>query len=131
MSSIDLVTQTWVAAALTEPARIADRLRPMLRRGAGMLLGTGPVSTGSRVCLCAAIGRLAWRALRSCSGPVSVGPAVVLAGVTGNAIGQAQGAVADLALLAGGLAPGCPSLSVRKRIKPETSEMPRTMGKSI
>ena len=126
VSSIDLVTKAWAAVALTEPVRIADGLCPMLRRGAGMLLGPVPVSAGNRVCVGAAAGRLAWRAPRSCSGPVSAGRlAVMPAGVTGNAIGWARGAVvdfiglgpitcdewpvanaADLALVAGGLAPG-------------------------
>ena len=54
VSTIDLVTSAWAAADLTPPARIADRLRPKLRRSAGILLGTVPVSTGYRVCVCAA-----------------------------------------------------------------------------
>ena len=124
--SIDLVTKAWAAAALTEPVRIAEWLYLMLRHSAGMFLGTVPVSTGYWVCVCAAAGWFGWRALRSSSVPVSVCLAVMLAGVTGNAIGQAQGAVvdfigigpitgdvwlvvnvADLALVVGGLALGC------------------------
>ena len=123
--SIDLVTKEWAEAALTEPVRIADWLYLMLRHNAGMFLGTVPVSTEYWLCVCMALGWFGWRALRSFSAPVAVCVAVVLAGMAGNAIGQAQGAVvdfigfgpitddkwlvvnvADIALVGGGLALG-------------------------
>ena len=93
--SIDLATKAWAAVTLTEPVPIADWLYLMLRHNAGMFLGTVPVSTGYWVCVCAALGWFGWRALRSVSAPVAVCVAAVLAGLTGNAIGQAQGAVVD------------------------------------
>ena len=124
--SVDLVTKAWAAAALTEPVRIADGLYLMLRHNAGMFLGTVSVSTGYWVCVCTALGWFGWRAFRSRSTSVAVCLAIVLSGVIGNAIGQARGAVvdfigigpitgkmwlvanvADLALVAGGLALAC------------------------
>ena len=93
--SIDLVTKTWAAAALTEPVRIADGLYLMHRYNSGLFLGTLPVSTGYWVCVCAALGWFGWCAFRSRSTSVALCLAVVLSGVIGNAIGQAQGAVVD------------------------------------
>ena len=93
--SIDLVTKAWAEAALTEPVRIADWLYLMLHHNSGLFLGIVPVSTGYWICVCVALGWFGWRALGSSSVPVSVCLAVVLAGVAGNAIGQAQGAVVD------------------------------------
>ena len=95
MLGIDLVTKAWAEAALTEPVGIADWLYLMLHHNSGLFLGTVPVSTGYWVCVCAAAAWFGWRALNSSSVPVSVCLAVVLAGVAGNAIGQAQGAVVD------------------------------------
>ena len=92
---IDLVTKAWAAAAFAEPVRIADWLYLMLHHNAGMFLGAVPVSVGYWVCVCAALGWFGWRALRSYSLPVAVCVAAALAGLTGNAIGQAQGAVVD------------------------------------
>ena len=132
--SADLVTKAWAEAALTEPVRIADWLGLMLRHNAGMFLGTVPVSTGYWICVCATAGWFGWRAIRSRRKSVAICLAVVVSGVIGNAIGQAQGAVvdfigigpiagdkwlvanvADLALVAGTLALGC-SL-VRERVR--------------
>ena len=93
--SIDLVTKAWAAVALTEPVRIADWLNLMLRHNSGMFLGTVPVSTGYWVCVCGALGLFGWRAFRSRSTSVAICLAVVLSGVMGNAIGQAQSAVVD------------------------------------
>ena len=93
--SIDLVTKAWAAAVLTEPVRVADWLYLMLRHNAGIFLGTVPVSTGYWVCVCTALGWFGWRAFRSRSTSVAVCLAIVLSGVIGNAIGQAQGAVVD------------------------------------
>ena len=93
--SIDLVTKACAEAALTESVRIADWLNLMLRHNSGMFLGTVPVSTGYWVCVCAALSWFGWRAFRSRSTSVAVCLAVVLSGVIGNAIGQAQGAVVD------------------------------------
>lgn len=93
--SIDLVTKEWAEAALTEPVRIADWFYLMPRHNAGMFLGTVPVSTEYWVCVCVALGWFGWRALRSFNAPVAVCVAAVLAGMAGNAIGQAQGAVVD------------------------------------
>ena len=95
VSSVDLVTKAWAEAALTEPVRIADWLYLMHHHNSGMFLGVVPVSTGYWVWVCAAAGWFGWRALRSSSVPMSVCLAVVLAGVAGNAVGQAQGAVVD------------------------------------
>ena len=92
---IDIATKTWAAASLTEPVRITDWLYLMLHHNAGVFLGTVPVSGWYWMGVCAAMGWFGWRALRSANTPVAVCLAVVLAGVTGNAIGQAQGAVVD------------------------------------
>lgn len=122
---VDIVTKAWAASVLTEPVRVADWLYLMLHRNSGLFLGTLPVSAGYWVCVLAAMGWFGWRALRSRSVAIVVCLATVLAGLTGNAIGQAQGAVvdfigvgpvtgdkwlvlniADLALVGGGLALG-------------------------
>ena len=122
---IDLVTKAWAAVAFAEPVRIAEWLYLMLHHNAGMFLGAVPVSVGYWVCVCAALGWFGWRALRSYSTPVAVCVAAALAGLAGNAIGRAQGAVvdfiavgpvtgnlwlvangADLALVVGGLGVG-------------------------
>ena len=122
---LDVTTKAWAAAVLAEPVRIADWLYLMLHHNSGLFFGTVPVSTGYWVCVCVALGWFGWRALRSTSAPAAVCVAAVLAGLTGNAIGQAQGAVvdfiafgpvsgdswmvvnvADLALVGGGLALG-------------------------
>ena len=95
MLSIDLATKAWAAVVFAEPVRIADWLYLMLHHNAGMFLGTVPVSAGYWVCVCAALGWFGWRALRSYSTPVAVCVAAALAGLTGNAIGQAQGAIVD------------------------------------
>ena len=95
MLGIDLVTKAWAEAVLTEPVRIADWLYLMLHHNSGLFLGTVPVSAGYWVCVCAAAAWFGWRALNSSSVPVSVCLAVVLAGVAGNAVGQAQRAVVD------------------------------------
>ena len=95
MLGIDLVTKAWAGAALTEPVRIADWLYLMHHHNSGLFLGAVPVSTGYWVCMCAAAAWFGWGALSSSSVPVSVCLAVVLAGVAGNAVGQAQGAVVD------------------------------------
>ena len=92
---IDVATKAWAAEFLTEPIRVADWLYLMLRHNSGVFLGTLPVSTGYWIGVCAAIGWFGWRALRSTSVPVAICVAVVLGGVTGNAIGQARGAVVD------------------------------------
>ena len=93
--SIDLLTKAWAAVAFAEPVRIADWLYLMLHHNAGMFLGAVPVSAGYWVCVFAVLGWFGWRALRSYSTPVAVCVAAALAGLTGNAIGQAQGAVVD------------------------------------
>ena len=132
--SVDLATKAWAEAALSDPIRVADWLGLMLRHNAGMFLGTVPVSTGYWICVCAAVGWFGWRAIRSRRKSVAICLAVVVSGVTGNAIGRAQGAVvdfigigpiagdewlvvnvADLALVAGALVLGC-SL-VRERVR--------------
>ena len=92
---IDVGTKSWAAAALTEPVRIADWLYLVLYHNSGLFLGTVPVSAGYWVCVCAATVWFGWRAWRSTSAATTVCLAVVLAGLTGNAIGQAQGAVVD------------------------------------
>lgn len=105
----------------------------MLHHNAGLFVGTVPVSVWYRPCVCAAMGRLGWRVLRTTSVPLAVCLAVALAGLIGNAIGQAQDAVvaflgfwptngtewlvmnvADLALVGGVLALGIHL--VRRRI---------------
>lgn len=67
----------------------------MLHRNSGLFLGVVPVSAGYWLCVSAAMGWFGWRAFRSTSVPVASCLAVVLAGVAGNAIGQARGAVVD------------------------------------
>lgn len=91
----DIATKAWAAACLTEPVRIADWLYLMLRHSSGVFLGTVPVSAEYWVCVVAALVWFGWRTFRSTSAPVAICLAVVLAGVTGNAIGQAQDAVVD------------------------------------
>ena len=122
---IDIATKAWANVVLAEPVRIADWLYLMLHHNSGMFLGTVPVSAGYWVAVVAATGWFGWRALRSTSALVAVCLAVALAGLVGNAIGQAQGTVvdfigvgpigedqwlvvnvADLALVGGGLALG-------------------------
>ena len=93
--SIDIATKTWAAASLTEPVRIADWLYLMLHHNSGLFFGAVPVSAWYWVCVGAALVWFGWRALRSTSAPVAICLAVVLAGVTGNAIGQARDAVVD------------------------------------
>ena len=131
---LDVTTKAWAAAVLTDPVRIADWLYLMLHHNSGMFLGTVPVSGGYWVGMAAAMGWFGWRALRSTSAPVAICLAAVLAGLTGNSIGQAQGAVvdfiafgpvsgdswmvvnvADLALVGGGLALGLYLLCRRLR----------------
>lgn len=130
----DVATKAWAASVLTEPVRIADWLYLMLHRNSGMFLGTVPVSVGYWLCVGAAMGWFGWRALRSTSPSVAMCLAAALAGLTGNAIGQARGGVvdfigfgpiagelwlianvADLALAAGGLALGL--LLLRERVR--------------
>ena len=91
----DIATKAWAAACLTEPVRIADWLYLMLRHNSEVFLGTAPVSAEYWVCVGAALVWFGWRTFRSTSAPVAICLAVVLAGITGNAIGQAQGAVVD------------------------------------
>ena len=78
-----------------EPVRVADWLHLMLHGNSGVFLGTVPLSAGYWICVCAATGWFGWRALRVKSATIAVCLAAVLAGMTGNAIGQAQGAVVD------------------------------------
>ena len=92
---IDIATKAWAKVDLTEPVRIADWLYLILHRNSGLLLGTVPLSAGYWICVCAASGWFGWRALRSTSVPIAVCLAVALAGLMGNAIGQAQGGVVD------------------------------------
>ena len=92
---IDLATKAWAASVVTEPIRIADWLYLTLHRNSGMFLGTVPLSAGYWIVVCTAAGWFGWRALRSKSTPIAVCLAAALAGMTGNAIGQAQGAVVD------------------------------------
>lgn len=92
---LDTGTKEWAQATLTEPVRIADWLCLMLYRNSGLFFGTVPVSAGYWVGVCAALGWFGWRALRSTSVTLAVCLAVALAGLAGNAIGQARGAVVD------------------------------------
>lgn len=134
--AIDLATKAWAASFLTEPIRIADWLYLMLHRNSGMFLGTVPLSAAYWIVVCAAAGWFGLRALRSKSAPIAVCLAVVLAGMTGNAVGQVQGAVvdfigvgpivgdawlianvADLSLVSGALALGICLLRERARRK--------------
>ena len=91
----DLATKAWAAASLTEPVRITDWLYLILHHNSGMFLGAMPVSAGYWVGVIAAMGWFGWRALRSTSVTPAVCLAVALAGLAGNAIGQARGAVVD------------------------------------
>ena len=91
----DLATKAWAASVLTEPVRISDWLYLILHRNSGMFLGTVPLSAAYWIVVCAAAAWFGRRALRSNSAPVAMCLAGVLAGMTGNAIGQAQGAVVD------------------------------------
>ena len=92
---IDIAAKAWASAVLTEPVRIADWLYLMLHRNSGLFLGTVPVSAGYWICVCAAAGWFGWRTWRSTHTPPAVCLASILAGLAGNAIGQAQGAVVD------------------------------------
>ena len=92
---IDLATKAWAASVLTDPFRVADWLYLMIHRNSGMFLGTVPLSDGYWIVVCAAAGWFGMRALRSRSAPIAVCLVAALAGMTGNAIGQAQGAVVD------------------------------------
>ena len=92
---VDVVTKAWAASVLTESVRVADWLYLMLRHNSGLFFGTVPVSAGYWVCVLVAMGWFGWRALRSRSVAFVVCVATVLAGLTGNAIGRAQGAVVD------------------------------------
>lgn len=132
---IDLATKAWAASALVEPVRIADGLRLMCHRNSGVFLGSLPVSAEYWICVCAAAVWFGRRALRSGSAPLAMCLAGALAGLAGNALGQAQGGVvdfigvgpitdsdewlffnvADLALVAGALALGI--LLVRDRVR--------------
>lgn len=91
----DVATKAWAEASLIEPVRIADWLYLMLHHNSGLFFGTVPVSVGYWTCVCISAGWFGWRALRSKSAPLAVCLAAMLAGLTGNAIGQAQGAVVD------------------------------------
>ena len=92
---IDAAAKASAAWLLTEPVRIADWLYLMLHRNSGLFLGTMPVSAAYWICVGAALGWFGWRALRANRPALSVCLAVTLAGLAGNAIGQAQGAVVD------------------------------------
>jgi len=92
---LDLATKAWAAESLTEPVRIADWLYLMLRHNSGMFLGTVPLSAGYWVLVSVAMGWFGWRALRSRNTVLVLCLATILAGVIGNAIGQARGAVVD------------------------------------
>ncbi len=92
---LDIATKVWASASLTEPVRIADWLYLMLYHNSGMFLGMVPVSIQYWVGVFAAMGWFGWRALCAKSAPLAVCLAVALAGLAGNAIGQAQGAVVD------------------------------------
>lgn len=92
---LDVATKAWAATSLTEPVRIAGWLYLMLHHNTGMFLGTVPVSGWYWISVCAAMGWFGWRALHSRSVIVAVCLAAVLSGLTGNAIGQARGAVVD------------------------------------
>lgn len=122
----DLVSKAWAEAALRDSVCIVDWLCLILHRNSGLFLGRVPLFSGYWVCICVAVGWFGWRALSNTSEPIAVSLAVVVAGVVGNTIGQAQGAVvdfigigpitgndqwlvmnvADLALVGGGLALG-------------------------
>ena len=93
--AIDLGTKALATASLIEPVRITDWLYLMLHRNSGLFFGTVPVSVGYWICVFAALGWFGWRALRSKSAVVAVCLAIALSGLTGNAIGQAQGGVVD------------------------------------
>ena len=92
---LDVVAKALATASLTEPVRIADWLYLMLRHNSGMFFGTVSVSTAYWAGGCAALGWVGWRALRATRAVPAVCLAVALAGLAGNAIGQARGAVVD------------------------------------
>ncbi len=92
---VDIVTKAWAASVLTESVRVADGFYLMLRHNSGLFFGTVPVSAAYWICVFAAMGWIGWRALRSRNAVLAACLAAVLAGLTGNAIGQAQGAVVD------------------------------------
>ncbi len=93
--SADIVTKAWAETFVKEPVRITDWLYLMLHHNSGMFLGAVPVSAGYWIGVAAAMGWFGWRALRSTSAALAVCLAVTLAGLAGNAIGQAQDAVVD------------------------------------
>ena len=95
MLGLDVTAKAWAATSLTDPVRIADWVYLMLQHNVGMFLGTVPVSAEYWVGVFAAMGWFGWRALRSTSAMLAVCLAAILAGLTGNAIGQARGAVVD------------------------------------
>ena len=92
---LDIATKVWASASLTEPVRVTDWLYLAHHHNAGMFLGMVPVSSWYWVCVCAALGWFGWRALHSTNVVVAVCLAAALSGLTGNAIGQAQGKVVD------------------------------------
>ena len=92
---LDIAAKALAEASLTEPVRVTDWLYLMLHHNSGLFFGTAPVSGAYWICVCVAMGWFGWRALRSTSTALAVCLAVVLAGLAGNAIGQAQGAVVD------------------------------------
>ena len=91
----DLATKVWATASLIEPVHVTDWLYLVLHRNSGVFLGTVPLSAEYWIGVCAALGWFGWRALRSTSVLSSTYLAAVLAGMTGNAVGQAQGEVID------------------------------------
>ena len=93
--AMDIVTKAWAEAVLTEPVRVAAGFYLMLRHNSGLFLGTVPLPAAYWLCVLAATGWMGWRALRSRNAVLAVCLAAVLAGLAGNAIGQAQGAVVD------------------------------------
>lgn len=92
---IDLATKAWAGAYLMSPVCIADWLCLMFKQNSGVFFGTVPITPMFWVVLGAALGWFGWRAVRSTNASVAVCLAAVLAGLTGNAIGQAQGAIVD------------------------------------
>lgn len=131
---VDLATKAWAEASLMEPVRISDWLYLMLRHNSGLFFGTVSVSGAYWVCVCAAMAWFGWRALRTANATHAVFLMVTLAGLTGNAIGQARGVVvdfigvgpvkgevwlvgnvADVALVAGGVALGVLLVGQRMR----------------
>ena len=137
----DLASKAWAAAFLTEPVRLADWLYLVLHRNSGMFLGTMPLSAEYWVVVFVAFAWFAWRIWRLVRVPCALCLAVVLAGMVGNSIGQAQGGVvdfigigpiagdawlvvniADLALVGGGLALGIYLIRERVRRAPPPRE---------